>query len=110
MQNHRGRSQQPGKHGKPTSYSAKAPNQVWTWDITYLNGPVKGLFFFLYLILDLFSRDIVGWEVWEEESADMPGTGTTVNGSPCAAQRQRLTNERGHDAGDALRAWNHTFQ
>ena len=66
MQNHRGRSQQPGKHGKPTSYSAKAPNQVWTCDITYLNGPVKGLFFFLYLILDLFSRDIVGWEVWEE--------------------------------------------
>ena len=70
MQNHRGRSQQPGKHGKPTSYSAKAPNQVWTWDITYLNGPVKGLFFFLYLIIDLFSRDIVGWEVWEEESAE----------------------------------------
>ena len=36
MQNHRGRSQEPGKHGKPTSYVATAPNQVWTWDITYL--------------------------------------------------------------------------
>ena len=70
MQNHRGRSQEPGKHGKPTSYVATAPNQVWTWDITDLRGPIKGLFFYLYLIIDLFSRDIVGWEVWEEESAD----------------------------------------
>ena len=69
MQNHRGRSQAPGKHRKPTSYTATAPNQVWTWDITYLRGPVKGSFFYLYLIVDLFSRDIVGWEVWEEESA-----------------------------------------
>jgi len=70
LQNHRGRSQEPGKYAKPTSYTATAPNQVWTWDITYLNGPVKGLFYYLYLILDLFSRDIVGWEVWEEESAE----------------------------------------
>ena len=70
MQNHRGRSQEPGRHGKPTSYCATAPNQVWTWDITYLSGPVKGIFFYLYLIIDIFSRDIVGWEVWSEESAD----------------------------------------
>ena len=70
MQNHRGRTQEPGKHGKPTSYCATAPNQVWTWDITYLNGPIKGLFYFLYMIIDLFSRDIVGWEVWDSETAD----------------------------------------
>lgn len=69
MQNHRGRYQKPRKYAKPTSYCATASNQVWTWDITYLNGPVKGLFYYLYLIVDLFSRDIVGWEVWEEESA-----------------------------------------
>lgn len=68
--NHRGRSQEPHKHGKPTSYCATAPNQVWTWDITYLKGPIKGMFFYLYLIIDIFSRDIVGWEVWEEESAE----------------------------------------
>lgn len=74
MQNHRGRSQTPGKHGKPTSYTATAPNQVWTWDITYLNGPVKGVFFYLYLIIDIFSRDVVGWEVWEEESAEHAST------------------------------------
>jgi len=70
MQHHRGRSQEPGKYAKPTSYTATAPNQVWTWDITYLNGPVKGLFYYLYLILDIFSRDIVGWEVWDKESAE----------------------------------------
>ena len=70
MQNHRGRSQEPGKHGKPTSYCATGPNQVWTWDITYLSGAVKGMFYFLYLIIDIFSRDIVGWEVWADESAD----------------------------------------
>lgn len=70
MQNHRGWAQEPGKHEKPASYCATAPNQVWTWDITYLNGPVKGVFYYLYMILDLFSRDIVGWEVWESESAD----------------------------------------
>lgn len=70
MQNHRGRSQKPGKHAKPTSYCATAPNQIWTWDITYLSGAIKGVFYYLYLIIDIFSRDIVGWEVWEEESAD----------------------------------------
>ena len=63
-QNHRGRSEEPHKHKKPTSYCATAPNQVWTWDITYLNGPARGLFFYLYLVIDIFSRDIVGWEVW----------------------------------------------
>ncbi|MBR3183888.1 MAG: transposase family protein, partial [Firmicutes bacterium] len=41
-----------------------------TWDITYLRAAVKGSFYYLYLIIDVFSRDIVGWEVWEEESAD----------------------------------------
>lgn len=56
---------------KPTSYCATAPNQVWTWDITYLNGPYKGCFYYLYLILDLFSRDVVGWEVYEEQTAEL---------------------------------------
>ena len=39
------------------------------WDITYLRGPIKGQFYYLYLISDLYSRDIVAWEVWESESA-----------------------------------------
>lgn len=48
---------------------ATAPNQVWTWDITKLPGPTKGTYFSLYVILDLFSRYIVGWQVAARESA-----------------------------------------
>jgi len=48
---------------------ATAPNQVWTWDITKLPGPTKGTYFSLYVILDLFSRYIVGWQVAMRESA-----------------------------------------
>ena len=88
MQNHRGRSQEPGKHGKPTSYKATAPNQVWTWDITYLNGSVKVLFYYLYLIIDLFSRDVVAWEVWEEEPAE---NASELVKRACLAQRRLTT-------------------
>jgi len=68
MQNHRGFSQKPTKR-TPESHLAVAPNQVWTWDITWLAGPVKGMYYRLYLIIDLFSRKVVGWEVWETEEA-----------------------------------------
>ena len=54
----------------PTSYRATAPRQIWTWDITWLPGPIAGLFFYLYLMVDIFSRKIVGWEVYERESAE----------------------------------------
>jgi len=73
MQNHRGRNQKPVRR-IPESHLATAPNQVWTWDITWLGGPVKGLFYRLYLILDLFSRKVVGWEVWETEEAKFAET------------------------------------
>jgi putative transposase len=48
---------------------ATAPNQIWSWDITKLKGPVKYLYFSLYVILDLFSRYVVGWMVARHESA-----------------------------------------
>ena len=48
---------------------ATAPNQVWSWDITKLLGPVKWTYFYLYVILDIFSRYVVGWTVAEGESA-----------------------------------------
>ena len=68
-QHYRGRAARPGGQPK-ASYCATGPNQVWSWDISYLPGPIKGLYYYLYLILDIFSRDIVGWEIWEEESAE----------------------------------------
>jgi transposase InsO family protein len=69
-QHHRGRSRPPRPAADPPRLVARAPNQVWSWDISWLPGPVKGLFFYLYLILDLYSRKIVGWEIYECESAD----------------------------------------
>ena len=48
---------------------AEAPNQVWSWDITKLKGPVKWSYFYLYVILDIFSRRVVGWRVEHAESA-----------------------------------------
>jgi putative transposase len=68
-QHPRGRARAPRPAADPPRLCAQAPCQVWTWDISWLPGPVKGLFFYLYLILDLYSRKIVGWEVYECESA-----------------------------------------
>ena len=67
---HRGRSRPPRPAAEPPRLVARAPNEVWTWDISWLPGPVKGLFFYLYLIVDLYSRKIVGWEVYARESAE----------------------------------------
>jgi putative transposase len=60
----------PTKHHKPDAYEATAANQVWSWDISYLPTQVRGLYFYLYMIVDIFSRKIVGWSVHEEESSE----------------------------------------
>ena len=48
---------------------AEAPNRLWSWDITYLKSFIRGRFYFLYLIIDVFSRHIMGWEIHEAEDA-----------------------------------------
>jgi putative transposase len=50
---------------------ATAPNQLWSWDITKLLGPAKWTYFYLYVILDLFSRYVTGWMVTMRESAEL---------------------------------------
>ena len=50
---------------------ATGPNQLWSWDITKLKGPVKWTYFYLYVILDVFSRYVVGWMVATRESATL---------------------------------------
>jgi transposase InsO family protein len=60
---HRGRSRAPRPHRAPTTHVATAPGQLWCWDMTYLPTPVQGQWFYLYLILDLYSRMIVGWAI-----------------------------------------------
>lgn len=48
---------------------AQGPNQVWSWDITKLMGPSKWTYFYLYVIIDIFSRRVVGWHIADTESA-----------------------------------------
>jgi transposase InsO family protein len=67
---HRGRAKAPERRG-PNAHTATDANQVWSWDITYLTSPVRGRFFYLYLIMDVWSRKIVGWEVNGVESAEL---------------------------------------
>lgn len=50
---------------------ARAPNQVWTWDITKVPGPVRGVYYSLYVVLDIFSRAVVGWVLAPSESAEV---------------------------------------
>jgi putative transposase len=67
---HRGRARAPQKMRPPSTHIAIAINQVWTWDMTFLPAEVLGRFFYLYLVLDLYSRKIIGWEVHETDSSD----------------------------------------
>lgn len=69
---HRGKAKPPSRK-RPDSLQADGPNQLWSWDITYLATTIKGLYFYLYLLMDVFSRKIVGWEVYSNESADLAG-------------------------------------
>ncbi len=66
------RSERPAQpRTKPKALAATAPNQLYSWDISYLPTTVKGQFFYLYLVLDVFSRKIVGWQVFAEESSQL---------------------------------------
>ena len=66
----RGRAKAPKASRPPTTHIATAARQVWCWDMTYLPALVMGRWFHLYLILDLYSRKIVGWEVHDSDDAD----------------------------------------
>jgi putative transposase len=66
---HRQKSKPARQIKKPESLTARGPNQVYSWDITYLPTLVKGIFSYLYLVMDIYSRKIVGWQVYHEESS-----------------------------------------
>lgn len=69
MQHHRGRARPPTT--RPHEHVADAPWQVASWDITYLRSRLRGAFFYLYLVEDVWSRKILGWEVHDVESSDL---------------------------------------
>jgi len=68
--NRRGRAQPPRTSRPPTTHIASRPGEVWCWDVTFLPAQVQGRWFYLYLILDLYSRKLVGFEVHDTDSAD----------------------------------------
>jgi putative transposase len=63
----------PRVYRRPRDLLARNPNEVWSWDITYLNSPIRGAYYYLYLVEDIFSRMIVGWRIEEVESGDHAG-------------------------------------
>lgn len=60
----------PANRYRPREHRATAPNQVYSWDITYLPTPIRGVFLYLYMIMDIWSRKIVGWAVHDCESGE----------------------------------------
>jgi len=67
---HRDRSR-PRTRRRPREHVATGPNQIWAWDITYLPAGVRGTFWYLYSIIDVWSRKLVGWAVHDVQSDDL---------------------------------------
>ena len=65
--NHREESKAPVHRVKPDELIATGPNQVWSWDITYLKTNIRGIFYYLYVFMDVWSRKIVGWDIYETQ-------------------------------------------
>lgn len=68
---HRGAERPAQKRHKPRALCATAPHQLFSWDITYLPTQIKGSYFYLYLFMDIFSRKIIGWQVYETENSEL---------------------------------------
>ena len=108
---HRGRAKAPRAVRAPTTHIATAARAVWCWDMTYLPATVIGMWFHLYLILDLYSRKIVGWEVHDSDDARAcraPGASHRAGRGHRRAEHQagtargqRLHPQGHHRAGDA---------
>ena len=67
---HRSNKRQSKRKSSPGELIAVGPNQVWSWDITWLKSRVKGIFFFAYMIIDIWDKSIIGWDIHEQESED----------------------------------------
>ncbi|MEI6702935.1 MAG: IS3 family transposase [Deltaproteobacteria bacterium] len=67
------RSEAHARHSssRPPELRATGPDQVWSWDITYMKTAVSGIFVYAYMIIDVWSRSIVGWEIHEREDPDL---------------------------------------
>lgn len=68
---HRQAARPAQERSKPRAICATAPNQLYSWDITYLPSGVKGIYFYLYMFIDIYSRKVVGWQVYRDENSDL---------------------------------------
>jgi len=95
--NRRGRSKQAKRSKPPTTHIATQANQVWSWDISYLPTNTRGLYHYLYLIEDIYSRKIVGWEVHQSETGELAAElmQRTVLGEHCFRQPLVLHSDNG---------------
>jgi putative transposase len=81
---------------------ATGPNQLWSWDITKLKGPVKWTYYYLYVILDVFSRYVVGWMIAERESASLARELIATSCTKQGIQPEQLTLHA--DRGSSMRS------
>ncbi|WP_045455700.1 DDE-type integrase/transposase/recombinase [Psychrobacter sp. JCM 18903] len=93
---HRGRALAPKASSAPKTFTATGPCQVFCWDITYLPSPVRGQFYYLYMIEDVYSRKIVGWEVYDHESGVLAAQ---------LLERTLISENALHTGGATLRQW-----
>ncbi|MFI0403958.1 MAG: DDE-type integrase/transposase/recombinase, partial [Cyanobium sp.] len=101
----RGRARPPQEPRDVPRLEARGPNQVWSWDITYLPTSVRGVWHYLYLVIDVWSRKIVAWEVADREDSKIAADLVSR-----ACLRERISKGRPHplilhaDNGNAMRA------
>lgn len=84
----RRRGHQQSNYSKP-ELLAESPNEVWSWDITKLKGPRKWQFYYLYVILDIFSRYVVGWLIAQAERSELAKDLIEIS-----CERQNIINEQ----------------
>jgi transposase InsO family protein len=101
----RGRARPPQEPRPVPRLEARGPNQLWSWDITYLPTSVRGVWLYLYLVIDVWSRKVVAWDVAEREDAQIAAD---LVGRACL--RERISKGRRQplvlhaDNGNAMRA------
>lgn len=103
------RDQKPARKMENVEIKAEGPNELWSWDITYLKTHVVGKYYYLYMFMDIWNRFIIGWDIHEMESGELAKNiferiakeqrvkGVTLhsdNGSPMISSTLRATLER----------------
>ena len=101
---HRHRSRKPRKAPAYTKIptDVKKPNDAWTWDITLLNSPIRGQYYYLYMFEDVYSRKIVGWEVHDRQNDYLS---SSLFKKICLKENTKVPARLHSDNGGPMRGW-----